>query len=393
MLARPHDFCDIIGHTVFKNYLTERIKKQTLPQFMIFEGPEGLGKTSLAEIVAVTLNYGFDDSPEKQKAVSEVIDKRHSIDCIKKFNMAKDSGKDTAKEVLAELSPTMSSTGRKVVLCDECHSMVEAAQDTFLVETEYIPKNTYLIMCTTDVSKLKSTLLSRAVCVPLSSLKTNEMVEVLRHEVEKRNLTVQGGDAVLRMVAEWADNKPRAALNILNAFGTNEIVTTDVVRGFIGYMSLKDIMPLITSLSGSMTYGLTFISEMTLSDTIVDTTVEILRIKLGQPSYKVSIEEYHQARQDLENVPEICIMKFLHQIAGAHRLNRAGVISAFISSHTSYDRLFKDDKGVLQEEIGQKLANRSLAPDITTQQMGAAPSIESLISGSSIIGETGGIGK
>lgn len=388
MLARPHDFNDIIGHSVFKSYLIERIKKGTLPQFMIFNGPEGLGKTSLAEIVAITLNYGFDDSPEKKRAVSEVIDKRHSIDCIKKFNMAKDSGKDTAKEVLAELSPAMSSTGRKVVLCDECHSMVEAAQDTFLVETEYIPKNTYLIMCTTDMSKLKSTLLSRAVCVPLASLKTGEMVDVLRNEVANRNLTIQGGDAVLRMIAEWSDNKPRAALNILNAFGANEVVSTDVVRGFIGYMSLKDIMPLVTSLSGSMTYGLTFISEMTLSDSMVDTLVEILRIKLGQPSYKVSLEEYHSARRELENVPEECIMKFLHQVASFPRISRAGVISAFISSHVSYDRLFKDDTGILQEEIGQKLANRSLAPDVVTQQAGSAPSIESLISGSSIIGES-----
>lgn len=91
MLKRPHTFDDIIGHEVFKKYFIERIKRGTLPQFIVLEGPEGLGKTSIAEVIAITVNYGFDDSPQKTKAIQEVIDNRHSIDCIKKFNMAKDS--------------------------------------------------------------------------------------------------------------------------------------------------------------------------------------------------------------------------------------------------------------------------------------------------------------
>lgn len=196
MLKRPHDFSEVIGHEVYKRYFIERIKKDSLPQFIILNGPEGLGKTSLADILAITINYGFDDTPEKRRAISEVIDKQHSIDCIKKYNMAKDSGKDTAKEVLAELSPTMSSTGKKVVMCDECHAIVDAAQDVFLVETEFIPKNTYLIMMTTDLSRLKATLQSRAFTANLNQLTTSEMIKVLREETDRRNLTVQGGEPV-----------------------------------------------------------------------------------------------------------------------------------------------------------------------------------------------------
>lgn len=340
MLKRPHTFDDIIGHEVFKKYFIERIKRGTLPQFIVLEGPEGLGKTSIAEVIAITVNYGFDDSPQKTKAIQEVIDNRHSIDCIKKFNMAKDSGKDTAKEVLAELSPSMSTTGRKVVICDESHAIVESAQDVFLVETEYIPKNTYLIMCTTDKSKLKATLLSRAVCIPLSALTTSQMVQVLKKEAASRNLTIQGGDTMLRIIAEWADNKPRAALNILNAFGENDVVSTEIVREFIGSMDISEILPLVTSLAGSLTYGLTFISEMKFSDGLIDSLVEVLRIKMGQPSYKVSLEQYQDAKRKLENVPEEAIMKLLHSVAGAPKLNRATMVSAYISAHMSYERIF-----------------------------------------------------
>lgn len=389
MLKRPHDFDDVIGHEVFKKYLKERIQKGNLPQFLIFEGPLGLGKTSLAEIVAITLNYGFEKSPQKDKAIVTVIDNGQSIDCIKKYNMAKDSGKDTAKEVLAELTPSMSSTGRKVVICDECHAISEAAQDVFLVETEFIPKNVYLIMCTTDLVKLKGTLVSRAVVIPLKKLTTSQMVEVLSREVGARGLTIQGGDATLRMIAEWADNKPRAALNILNAFGENEIITTEVVREFIGYIDVGEILPLIASLSGSMTYGLTYISDMKIGDSLLDSIVEVLRIKMGQPSFKLSVEDMQRVRTAVDNVPEECIMKFLHKIAEARRITRAALISAFVSSHTSYDRLYQNDKNILNEEIGQKLANRELAPDVQVRQQSVKPpTLDDLLASSGILGES-----
>lgn len=386
MLKRPHTFDDIIGHEVFKKYFIERIKRGTLPQFIVLEGPEGLGKTSIAEVIAITVNYGFDDSPQKTKAIQEVIDNRHSIDCIKKFNMAKDSGKDTAKEVLAELSPSMSTTGRKVVICDESHAIVESAQDVFLVETEYIPKNTYLIMCTTDKSKLKATLLSRAVCIPLSALTTSQMVQVLKKEAASRNLTIQGGDTMLRIIAEWADNKPRAALNILNAFGENDVVSTEMVRAFIGSMDISEILPLVTSLVGSLTYGLTFISEMKFSDGLVDSLVEVLRIKMGQPSYKVSLEQYQDSKRKLENVPEEAIMKLLHSVAGAPKLNRATMVSAYISAHMSYERIFNSGREVLVEEQTQKLASRSLAPDVKSHEHIKAPTLDDMLANSNPIG-------
>lgn len=386
MLKRPHTFDDIIGHDVFKKYFIERIKRGTLPQFIVLEGPEGLGKTSIAEVIAITVNYGFDDSPQKTKAIQEVIDNRHSIDCIKKFNMAKDSGKDTAKEVLAELSPSMSTTGRKVVICDESHAIVESAQDVFLVETEYIPKNTYLIMCTTDKSKLKATLLSRAVCIPLSALTTSQMVQVLKKEAASRNLTIQGGDTMLRIIAEWADNKPRAALNILNAFGENDVVSTEMVREFIGSMDISEILPLVTSLAGSLTYGLTYISEMKFSDGLVDALVEVLRIKMGQPSYKVSLEQYQDAKRKLEKVPEEAIMKLLHSVAGAPKLNRATMVSAYISAHMSYDRIFNSGREVLVEEQTQKLASRSLAPDVKSHEHIKAPTLDDMLANSNPVG-------
>lgn len=388
MIKRPHSFNEVIGHDVLKRYFQERIKSGTLPQFLILEGPEGLGKTSMAEIIAIDLNYGAEQSPQRDEAVRLVIDERKSIDCIAKYNMAKDSGKDTAKEVLESLNANMSSTGRKVVICDESHAIREDAQDVFLVETESLPKNVYLIMCTTKKSALKSTLLSRAAVIPLNPLTTSAMVKLLEQEVSSRGLTVQGGSATLRMIAEWADNKPRAALNILNAFGDNGTVTTDMVHEFIGYMDMSEVLPLIASLGGSMTYGLGYIGEMRISDSLVDRTIELLRIKLGQPSYKMSVEDFHSARRQLENVPEESIIKFLHGITMVQKLTRSVIISSYVSAHVAYNKLVDRNVDVRSEELAKRTENMKIAQEVKPLGGGfKVPSIEDLIADSDIVGE------
>lgn len=384
MIQRPHNFNEIIGHTGFKRYFQERIRSGNLPQFLILEGPEGLGKTSLAEIIAVNINYGEEDTPERQKAVEAVIDQRKSIDCIKKYNMAKDSGKDTAKEVLAELTANMSTTGRKVVICDECHAIREDAQDVFLVETESLPKNVYLIMCTTKKSALKPTLLSRAACIPLHPLTISEMQKVLTREVERRGLRIQAQEQTLRMIAEWADNKPRAALNILNAFGENGVVSREMVQEFIGYMDISEVLPLLEALGGSMTFGLSYIADMKLGDNLVDKLVELLCVKEGRPSYKMSVEEYRSAKLRLEKVPEESIIKFIHQIATLPRLTRSGIIAAFVSSHVAFEKLLHYDKSVKNEELVTRTENMAVG-DINTLPEVKAPSLEDLLANSAII--------
>ena len=163
-------------------------------------------------------------------------------------------------------------------------------------------------------------------------------------------------------------------------------MSTEMVREFIGSMDISEILPLVTSLAGSLTYGLTFISEMKFSDGLVDSLVEVLRIKMGQPSYKVSLEQYQDAKRKLENVPEEAIMKLLHSVAGAPKLNRATMVSAYISAHMSYERIFNSGREVLVEEQTQKLASRSLAPDVKSHEHIKAPTLDDMLANSNPIG-------
>ena len=101
----------------------------------------------------------------------------------------------------------------------------------------------------------------------------------------------------------------------------------------------------------------------------------------------MSIESYHRVRDALDKVPEECIMRFLHKITALPRLTKAGLISAFIYAHNSYERLFTDERrnSILMEEMSQKIENIPLAPDVSVRQQNSAPTLDDLLADSSIL--------
>lgn len=375
-MSRIHSFEEVVGHNWLITYLKNKLEQNTLPHFLIIDGPEGLGKTTIADLIAINLAYGPNPNP---KLLTEVIDNRRSTDSIKKFVMSVEGGKEAAKNVLAEMHASFSNV--KVIIMDECHAMSAAAQDVFLADTEYLDDNVYIIMLTTEPQALKPTLRSRAVPIHLSPLKLNDTLKILQREVARRNIVIQGGDATLRMIAEWSENKPRTALSILSAFN-NEHVSEDMIREFIGYMDSKDVLQLLQMLSGSLVAGLDYISSMQISDSIVDITNEFLKLKTGFHSYKLTYSDMKDAAQLLNNVSADQIIKFLYGITAHAPLTRTQIINAFICAHKSFEKIKEDPMSeVLIQEVNQRTDNTIQ----TLRQNIQAPTIESLLEGGDII--------
>ena len=384
MGTRPLSFEEVKGHSAKVAYLREQLAAGTLPHFILFEGEEGLGKTSLAELVAIDLVYGVGTSPEKEHALQQFIVSRKALPNIKRFAMSVEGGKDAAKEVLSEFNTAL-VRGNKVIICDECHAMSDAAQDVLLTATDTgcIPDNLYLIMLTTEKANLKPTLLSRMVPIHLNRLKSEDLLQILREEVMKRGLEIQGGDSTLNIIAEWSEYKPRAAVSLLGAFGQNKKVSANLVKELIGYVDVKDVLPLVSSLAGSFTWGLSYIDELTVDKTFVEVVVELLKVKCGCPSYKLGVSEVKAAREQMQAVPEECLRKFTYLITGAHKCTRNLVTSAFIQSHISADRVGHYSSKTLDEEKIQK-ADVDLKP-VKASMLDAVPTLDDLLSDSTIV--------
>lgn len=354
-MVRPKSFDDIIGHDWLVTYLKDQLAKNTLHHFLIFYGSEGLGKTSLADLIAINLVYGLGDSEEKQKAMSVVMDKGESNNYIKKYKLSIEGGKDIAKEVRDEMVNTFNLSRNKVIICDECHNLSDAAQDVFLSDTEFLNSKVYVIMLTTELERLKKSLRSRAVPIHLDTLKLSDMIRVLKTEVDRKRLTIQNEDITLSMIAEISECKPRTGLNVLNAFTDGSTVSVNMVRDLIGYLDVADVLPILSSLSGSISFGLNFISEMRVDSSLINIVAECVKIKDGMSSYKLKFSDMKMVREQLTEVSLEQLIQFLYGLTKHSQLTRVDVINAFLSAHSYRKSLTEESPSdLLNIERAQK---------------------------------------
>ena len=372
MLERPLTWDDIYGQEDIIAYIKNKITKGTFPNFVIFVGDEGIGKTAIADLTAISLNYGLVGN---EQVAESVIKNARSVDCIKRYNMAKDSGKDTAREVLDSLNSKLSSTGKMVVICDECHSMTEQAQDAFLVDTEYLDEDTYLIMCTTDKSKLKPTLLSRAQVIYFKPLTRAQMIRLLSSKC-KANLTER--EVMLGMIADWAECKPRAALNLLSMFDSGDTVSTGLLNSVMGNMSIAEILPLLSCFNSNIIYGIDSISAMTIGNNFMSMLVEILKLRLGGSSTKILFQEQKKYFQEIQEIPKQSLLTFVAEVSQLQSISNNSLIGAYIRSHTQYTSLTTMK---VQDEYKEINSNR--IPERKGAVVQKVPTIDSLLRNSS----------
>ncbi len=380
-MDRLGSFSEVVGHDWLVAFLDEHLRHGTLPKFIILDGPEGCGKTTLATLLAVNLVYGLEDSDEKRVAIGELCDKNRSTNYIKKFKLSVNNGKDAAKDVLDEMHASFTAGHKKVVIGDEAHNLSEGAQDVFLEDSEFLPENVYLMLLTTDVSKLKPALKSRAVPLHVPALRLSDMLKLLKREVSKRNLHIQSEDATLQLVAEWANCRPRTGLNLLNAFADGSAVSSEVIRNLVGYMSVSDVLPLLKSLAGSMTFGLNYINEMNINSTLVNVVSEVIRIKSGSQSYRLKMDEIVSIKAELADVDISCLIIFLYGLTAMTNLTRTGVIHAYLRAHANMSELAnRDSATILQNEVIQRSGD--LKPPAHKMQV---PSLEELMANSVVV--------
>ena len=382
-------FEDVLGNKNTVTFIKSHLERGTLPRCLIFEGEEGLGKTSLAKLIAMGINCTGEHKPCYEcptcKAIArDVIEENKGTDCVQVYNMSVDSGKDAAKLVKANLNATMSSTGKRVIICDEAHGMSDAAQDVFLVDMEYLPKNTYLIFCTTNAQNLRKTLKSRSFTIHLKRPSKPEITTMLAKQAVERNLNVQGGKATLSLIADWAECKPRQALNLLEGFGTDAAVSTEMVKEFIDYVEIDEVLPILAALSGSLTMGLAYAQEMRMNPTIIDVMSDILTLKLGGSCFKFSTDDLRKIREYLNVIPEETLITFLKALTRHSTLTRSGFVSALLEAHPSKKDIDVYNPGVLQDELVQK---SKVPPTVAakTSVDTKPPTLDRLLSGANTV--------
>lgn len=333
------DLKDIKGHKQIVKWFESCIKNDNLPQVILIDGVPGIGKSSIAKIVACEI--ACKDNPDKlQEYKDSVIDNDKSMPGVRLYNMSNLKSADAVKEVKADLSFGVSQLSRKVIIMDEAHGMTQEQQDSLLVSFESLQLGIYIIICTTDASSLGEAFMSRCIRRRLNGLTEPEIHTLIRERIHDNKLKFDLNlNFVTKIIASYTGNEPRRAINLLDSFKPDTLVTKEELETFVNIYEGKDIIILADYLySGNILNGLKFIKDMDMTNTFISTLLEVVRIAYGDISVLLGREDSIRLEEITKSDGGFRLLEFAADCSSKGRITR-NLISGFFLKHCNKSSL------------------------------------------------------
>ena len=337
MVGKIDSFDKVIGHKSLITYIQHWIDTDTTPNVLLFHGNPGLGKSSIAKLLAIALTT---DESTRKDAIENVIYNNRSTGSIKLFSMSKIQDKEEEiKKVSGELQMNFVNTKHKVLILDEAHEMSKAAQDSILVELEHLPEGLHVFICTTEINAFRPALVSRCKVLELHPLSENEARQLFNREVKERDLTfeLQPGLAST-LICGWAENQPRKIINLLDNFENHALVKTRELEVFINTVNSSSVIELVKYLYGSMPLGIEYIQSIKLDNTFVMMLIEVTKVAMGVPSNRLSLPDVQYIQSFMQDKDVNKLLQFVIEVSGLSTLYKRRVISAFMRAHVDFKR-------------------------------------------------------
>ncbi|AKM84625.1 MAG: polymerase III subunit gamma and tau, DNA polymerase III subunit gamma/tau protein [candidate division Kazan bacterium GW2011_GWA1_50_15] len=246
---RPQTFSEVVGQAHIKTTLLNQIKAGSFGHAYLFAGPKGTGKTSIARILARTVNCLDTNSPAGEGeacgkcAMCQAFDHGQMLDLIE-IDAASNTGVDNIRDLIDKiaLAPTM---GRfKIYVIDEAHMLSKAAFNALLKTLEEPPAHAIFVLATTEPQKFPATIVSRCQRFDFHYLTVSEVADWLKTVAVKEQVKL--ADAAAELLAQEAGGSMRDAIALLEqAAAAGGEITKDQLTSWLGLVDWTTVYQLM----------------------------------------------------------------------------------------------------------------------------------------------------
>ena len=234
---RPQKFSEVIGQDHVTRTLKNAIEQERIAHGYIFSGHRGIGKTTIARILAMALNCRSQDHPVSEPCgvcdSCREIRAGNSVDVIE-IDAATNRGIDEIRELREAARYRPARDRFKIYILDEAHQITDAAFNALLKTLEEPPAHIVFMMATTQPEDIPQTIRSRCQNFSFHAVRFDDIVQQLRDIAKQEG--IKADDNALALLAEAGDGSMRDALSIMDQAIAccGPKLSSDVVRGLVG---------------------------------------------------------------------------------------------------------------------------------------------------------------
>ena len=243
---RPTKFSDVVSQESILKILTNSIKEGKISHAYLFSGPRGTGKTTIAKLLAKTVNcLNLNDDLTTCGKCENCLDILNNSSDIIEIDAASNNGVDEIRELKSKINLVPSKLKYKVYIIDEVHMLSISAFNALLKTLEEPPSHVIFILATTEFYKVPATIVSRCQCLSFTRIKTSSIEARLKEIANLEKIPIT--DEAIHEIAVYSDGGMRDALGMLDklsSYSLEKITLNDFlsINGLISKTDLDDFI-------------------------------------------------------------------------------------------------------------------------------------------------------